>query len=223
MTHYSEYFRAALNGSFKEAEENLVTLSDVSISTFDVFVDWLYTQKLPEQGKYSTLDEAVGHWPRLYSNETRNKTEGLIDLYIFADGHDIPKLRREVMNVLFTHLNSEDTKLPYYETVVNAFPRLPERSPVRQLLIDCYCRFFEKSYDDDAGAAKLDSRSKLPTDFLVGIMLRHADIMELLRNDEIELTYRLDICDYHEHASEAEREKCKEECKVIAKWLNKTP
>ena len=59
-----------------------MTLSDVSISTFDVFVDWLYTQKLPEQGKSSTLDEAVGHWPRLYSSETRNKTEGLIDLYI---------------------------------------------------------------------------------------------------------------------------------------------
>ena len=193
-----------------------MTLSDVSISTFDVFVDWLYTQKLPEQGKDSTLDEAVGHWPRLYSNETRNKTEGLLDLYIFADGHDIPKLRREVMDVLFTHLNSEDTTPPYYETVVNAFPRLPERSPVRQLLIDCHCRFFEKSHDDDADAAELDSRSKLPTDFLVGIMLRHADIMALLRIRKIGLIYRLDICDYHEHASEAERKRCKEERKAYS-------
>ena len=200
-----------------------MTLSDVSISTFDVFVDWLYTQKLPEQGKYSTLDEAVGHWPRLYSSETRNKTEGLIDLYIFADGHDIPKLRRDVMDALLTHLNSENIILPYYETIINAFSRLPKGSPVRQLLIDHYCRFFEKSYDDDASAAELDSRSKLPTDFLVGIMFRHADIMELLRNNKINATYRLDICDYHEHASKAEREKCKEECKVIAKWLNKTP
>lgn len=127
------------------------------------------------------------------------------------------------MDVLFTHINSEYITLPYYETVVNAFPRLPERSPVRQLLIDYHCRFFEKSYDDDAGAAELDSRSKLPTDFLVGVMFRHADIMELLRDNKIDVTYSLDICDYHGHASEAEREKCKEERKIIAKWLDKTP
>lgn len=61
LTHYSEYFHAALRGSFKEAKENLVTLSNVSTRTFDIFVDWLYTQKLPGQGIYSTLDEAVVH------------------------------------------------------------------------------------------------------------------------------------------------------------------
>jgi hypothetical protein len=50
LTYYSRYFRAALRGSFKEAEENLVTLSNVSTRTFDIFADWLYTQKLPGQG-----------------------------------------------------------------------------------------------------------------------------------------------------------------------------
>lgn len=34
--------------------------------------------------------------------------------------------------------------------------------------------------------------------------------MEPLRNKEIRATCRLDICDYHEHVSKAEREKCKE-------------
>ena len=47
-------------------------------------------------------------------------------------------------------------------------------------------------------------------------MLRYADVMELLRNKEIRATYRLDICDYHEHASKAEREKCKEERKAYS-------
>ena len=66
------------------------------------------------------------------------------------------------------------------------------------------------------GAAELDSQTKLPTDFLVGIMLRYADVMELLRNKEIRVTYRLDICDYHEHANEAERKKCKEKRKAYS-------
>jgi hypothetical protein len=72
-----------LRGSFKEAEENLVTLSNVSTPTFDIFVDWLYTQKLPVQGKYSTLAEAVVYWSRLYSDKTRNKIESLIDSIYF--------------------------------------------------------------------------------------------------------------------------------------------
>jgi len=191
-----------------------VTLSDVSINTFDIFVNWLYTQKLPEQGEYPTPDEVVGHWPRLHSDEITYKTKGLIDLYIFADGHDIPELRREVMDVLFPHLNLEGIGLPCYEIVINAFSKLPERSPVRQSLIDCYCRVFKKSDDDNTGPEELALRTKLPTDFLVGIMLRYADVMELLRNKKIRVTYRLDICDYHEHASEAERKKCKEERKA---------
>ena len=185
-----------------------MAFSDVSVSAFDVFVDWLYTQKLPEQGEDSTPDEAVGPWSRLYSDETRSETDALINLYIFADGHDIPKLRREVMDVLFPHLNSDDTTLPHHETVINAFSKLPERLPVRQLLIDCYCRVFKNFDDDIAGAAELDSRTKLPTDFLVGIMLRYADVMELLRDKEIRETYDLDICGYHEHVSEAERKRC---------------
>ena len=190
-----------------------MTLSDVSIGTFDVFVDWLYTQKLPEQDEDSTPDEAVGPWPSPYSDETRNATEGLINLYIFADGHDIPKLRREVMDMLFSYLNSDDAILPHYETIINAFSKLPERSPVRQLLIDCHCRVFKNSGDAIASAAELDSRTKLSTDFLVGVMLRYADVMELLRNRNIKENYSLDICDYHEHTSEAQRKRCERERK----------
>ena len=42
-----------------------------------------FTHKLPVQGKYLTLAEAVVHWPHLYSDKTRNKTEGLIDSVYF--------------------------------------------------------------------------------------------------------------------------------------------
>ena len=47
-------------------------------------------------------------------------------------------------------------------------------------------------------------------------MLRYADVMEPLRNKEIRATYRLDLCDYHEHASKAEMGKCKEERKAYS-------
>lgn len=47
----SAYFRKAFNGSFKEAQERCITLSDLDPKTFRVFMDWLYYQELapPEQ------------------------------------------------------------------------------------------------------------------------------------------------------------------------------
>ena len=42
LTHYSEFFRAALTGGFKEAADKIVTLKDEDPDVFGVFVHWLY-------------------------------------------------------------------------------------------------------------------------------------------------------------------------------------
>jgi hypothetical protein len=47
LTHHSEYFLRAFNGSWKEAEDRIVTLEDVGPVTFGIFVEWLYTQNMP--------------------------------------------------------------------------------------------------------------------------------------------------------------------------------
>jgi hypothetical protein len=45
--HHSEYFRTAYNGRWKEAEDGVV-LEDVEVEIFNIFVHWLYAQKLPK-------------------------------------------------------------------------------------------------------------------------------------------------------------------------------
>jgi hypothetical protein len=46
ICHYSEYFRAAFNGRWIEAEED-VKLEDIDVEVFELFVHWLYAQELP--------------------------------------------------------------------------------------------------------------------------------------------------------------------------------
>jgi hypothetical protein len=46
LCFYSDFFRAAFEGSFKEATEGKVELSDVTVDTFEAFQVWLYSQSL---------------------------------------------------------------------------------------------------------------------------------------------------------------------------------
>jgi hypothetical protein len=45
LVNYSDYFRAPLGGSWKEAEDQAITFANVEPQIFEVYVDWLYTQK----------------------------------------------------------------------------------------------------------------------------------------------------------------------------------
>jgi hypothetical protein len=47
LVYYSEYFRKALRGAWKEAEERIVSLVDIEPGTFNVFATWLYRQEVP--------------------------------------------------------------------------------------------------------------------------------------------------------------------------------
>jgi len=49
----SPYFRAAFEGGFKEAEQRLITLDDVSKQTFRLFLTWLHAQR--EQSTMNTV------------------------------------------------------------------------------------------------------------------------------------------------------------------------
>ncbi|KAF1830870.1 hypothetical protein BDW02DRAFT_633298 [Decorospora gaudefroyi] len=58
LVEHSEYFKKALNGPWTETREGSVTLEDVDCNTFDIFVDWMYAQRLPktEEAWYAVDD-----------------------------------------------------------------------------------------------------------------------------------------------------------------------
>ena len=47
LTTQSEFFDRALNGNFKEAEQNLIYLEEESPAAFDLLVGWLYEGRIP--------------------------------------------------------------------------------------------------------------------------------------------------------------------------------
>jgi hypothetical protein len=51
ITHYSEFFRAAINGKLAEVTDKTVKLGDVGPETFKLFVCWLYYKRLPNRKK----------------------------------------------------------------------------------------------------------------------------------------------------------------------------
>ncbi|KAG9190465.1 hypothetical protein G6011_08553 [Alternaria panax] len=107
LIYYSPFFRAALTGSFKEAGEKLVTLSDADTDTFELFVHWLYHQRLPTEVDSPELFA-------LYRGRENEDTvpalqmEMLIKLYVFCDKHNVPQLYRQCLDTMFQVLDDGD-------------------------------------------------------------------------------------------------------------------
>ncbi|KAI9815702.1 MAG: hypothetical protein M1827_002098 [Pycnora praestabilis] len=87
LCHYSAYFRAALDGNFREAIDGVVDLPEDSEETFANFNEWLYTQKLAFVEQLNQDDE----------NEVYNQ---LFELYVFADKRGITKLKNDTLDAL---------------------------------------------------------------------------------------------------------------------------
>ncbi|KAF2133503.1 hypothetical protein P153DRAFT_274054, partial [Dothidotthia symphoricarpi CBS 119687] len=48
LSHHSEFFRKACNETFKEGFENKIVLPDCEPRMFQIFVQWIYFDTLPE-------------------------------------------------------------------------------------------------------------------------------------------------------------------------------
>ena len=48
LIHHSEYFCGALRWPRKDALDFVISLEDIEPGIFNVFVNWLYTQRLPD-------------------------------------------------------------------------------------------------------------------------------------------------------------------------------
>jgi hypothetical protein len=87
LIFYSDYFRAAFDGSFVEATERKMDLFDVKEQTFEDFHTWLYTRKLASE------DDEPLTW------------RDLIDFWIFGDRFQVSMLQNCVMDEIFAKDN----------------------------------------------------------------------------------------------------------------------
>lgn len=118
LCNVAPYFRAALEGHFRESVEQVLEMPEEDPTVFRSFQLWVYTKSILEEGE--NLDAVA--W-RL-----------LIDLYIFGDRYDIPILQDEAIDLLidkrdaFNKIPASHFGYVYHNT--------PERSPLRKLCVD---------------------------------------------------------------------------------------
>lgn len=190
LTTVSEFFENSFKGSFLEAKEKKLTLSDVKPVTFRIFVEWLNGRKLLNS-------EGVE-----YNGESDGKLEikrfdELMLLYIFADQYDVPQLRRDVLETFVVYQDDCPTMVDPY-LVRLAYDRLPSSSPMLSFLVDAFV-FSWAGITPGEKASPPD----YPSEFLLSTTSKFCSsrkqIMIVLENSPYESP-----CDYHEHNGKAD-------------------
>ena len=145
----SSYFLAALNGNFKEALENKITLPEDHAEIFQIFQQWAYSGSM----RYGDTDEAA------------LSTALLIVIYTFAEARDIPKLQNQALDAIITrHKNrSSITAAWLFITYDNTCPS----SPLRKYIAD-FCAS-NRASPTDSWLKK--GRDSIPHDFAIDLAL----------------------------------------------------
>lgn len=194
LCHYSEYFRKALNGPWKEAEDGVVPLKDIEPGVFNVFVNWMYTQKLPGNcEEWCQVGELGEAW------DFASEIALILKAYNFGDRFLATAFKRAANVAIVGILHG---CAPFYEVVIFAFKNLPAHSPILQLLVDAQCRHWSECLDD---TEEVELQKQLPYDFLLRVMKRYS---EKVYGDTAWFEEPLARCLYHEHASDEERKEC---------------
>lgn len=200
LMHYSEYFKNALIGSWKEAKEGIIHLADVDCSPFNVFVDWIYTQKLPVgPAKWRTTSE---------DQNSDDQGIALVKLYVFANRFLVPTLRKALTHkILHTldEVNRGAVRPLSYASVIYAFNNLPSTDPMLDMFVDLYHMSWTSESDIDP--KQIGLFPQLPHEFLLRFMRRVGTAREK-QGSSPWLKFSLNVCSYHEHESALEKSNC---------------
>lgn len=199
LTSHSNFFRAALNGCFKEAEDRIVRLRDEDAGVFRFFVHWLYHKRFPNK-------HDAGDLYQMWAGESTNGAdtmENLVFLYVFCEKYDAPELKIKTITCLYEHLDDPamGCPLPDVETVKFVFDSLHESSPLCNLLADAHCHWA----NDDIWS---DFDEGIWPPAFIGKVLRQYTAYAQGGRDRFSF---LEPCDYHEHKTREEQSACQKQ------------
>ena len=114
------YFKAALEGGFKESKDQVLELPDDDPTAFSHFQLWLYTGNILESHKSAKdIDWRV-----------------LISIYLFGDVRGIPGLQNETIDV-FIDKNKAMNVIPH-DNLNLIYEKTLDGSPLRELMVDLF-------------------------------------------------------------------------------------
>ncbi|KAG9593358.1 hypothetical protein KCU77_g6473, partial [Aureobasidium melanogenum] len=186
LCFYSGFFRAAFEGSFKEADEGKIELPDVKAEIFEVFQVWLYSHSLRDADNYKDSSRR----PQLLPCRT------LAHLWVFGDKYQIPLLQNDSIDALLAKLEEENQA--DVAVVHIAYQSTMQGSPLRRFAIDL-CVFRMGHQPGERTIFKEPDYSNWSVDALV-------DFARCMSNAwQLRLPWRTlplrDKCHYHIHAN----------------------
>jgi hypothetical protein len=195
LEYHSDHFRSALLEHWKEGQERQVVLDDLEPAAFDIFVDWLYTNKIPR-----TFAEWLAPEVNENSGTTRRRL-GMLHLkaYVIADRLGVPELRETINN---NYVTRNILVWPWYQEIIYAFSNIPSGRRILKFLVAIHCAHSERG-NEYLLEGDLELRDKLPQEFLLQVMAHYQEMRAEGTWDE-----ELRACEYHEHASDDERKNC---------------
>ncbi|KAH0363124.1 hypothetical protein KCU65_g7599, partial [Aureobasidium melanogenum] len=178
LVFYSDYFRAAFNGSFTEATEGRIELRDVELEVFQNFHSWLYTRKLLVDKIHSHNDESMS-WGQLF------------DLWIFGDRFQVPLLQNCVMDEIIgrgDEISLKFIKVAYENTVAG--------SPLRRIMIE-FLAYHTNLEGGDYGIMRAKDRKHLTVEMLQDLVVE----LNTARKNKVRYgkTPKRDKCFFHIH------------------------
>ncbi|THX37813.1 hypothetical protein D6D10_05616 [Aureobasidium pullulans] len=177
LCFYSDYFRAAFNGSFKEATDGKIELMDVEPKVFDIFQIWLYSRRL------QTSEDSFPSYITL------------AQLWVFGDKHQIPLLQNEVMDDIFA--KRAQLKVFHTTLVKLAYEQTPVGSPLRKAVIEVIGHNMRLQEEDGGNAFELSSQS----DYLIDLVR----VLDKIRKENkvvFPAMPKRDKCFFHVHGKD---------------------
>lgn len=210
LADYSPYFDNAMRSADGEISKQKLHLKDADSTVFRDFLNWLYFGTLMEITEdaypYSDCwncktsceegdaDEKKKFWMPLTSDEERELKHILddasfshseYDLYAFATTYNVPCLRQDIVNAVYTFWQ-EVGCAPWSGILVLAARQTPAGSPMLRLLVDAMTVKRWKMFQCPHEVRMIQ---KLPPYLLSNLWIKEAMVE----------TGSRDICSYHEH------------------------
>jgi hypothetical protein len=209
LTHHSEYFCGALRWLRRDALDFVISLEDIEPGIFNVSVNWLYTQRLPDWEDWASvteIDEAHTDDQILHQ---------MVKVCVFGDRFLAPAFRKAANNFTVDYLYI-GAYPPWYDTIIYAFDNLRENSPILRLLVDMHCRSASSN-----ACAHPQKQRQLPLAFFIRCMDKYSRKTHDVSQGAGTPYWWGQIpcpCRYHEHESVDERKRCRLQLKVSRDW-----
>jgi hypothetical protein len=163
----SRFFKEALSGKWKEAEEKVVRLPEYCPTMFETYVHNLYTGDLAVASEKEQAE----------SDEMPERYQSLAHFYVFAEKMKDVKSKNSILRAILacrsTVYSSEPYTCPSTEAIDVIYNGTLAGSPARRLMIDLWTKQATAEYFD----------KELPGDFMRDLLVRIVNVRRASYND----------------------------------------